>query len=257
MASRPNFMFDINSRRELHKPVVPHKATMVLDSFARHKVRSFADLGACWGVNAGYSYQALMSFAIERAYIVDTHITELAKHRLKLYPAAETVVGEIGYTETVDRIPPVDAVIMFDMLVHQANPDWDEIIRMYAPKGRLFLIYNQQWVGSEHTVRLVDLGKEAYARNTPGGTNDAGVSIDARVEELFANLDKPHPLFDKSYRDAHNYWQWGITDADLIATMWKHGFRLEAMNDYGHFYGPLPNFRNHGFVFVREKPWEY
>ncbi len=250
-------LFQINGKEELHKPIVKNKGRMILEAFEHHKVRSFADLGACWGVNAGYSYLALMSSQIEKAYIVDTAVTELSRQRMRLYPNLEFIEGEIGYRQTFERVGPVDAVIMYDMLVHQARPDWDEIIDMYAPKTRLFIVYNQQWVGSERTVRLIDLGREAYARNTPGGTNDAGVSVDRRIDELFEKLDEPHPLFDKTYRDAHNYWQWGITDADLVKVMWRNNFRLDWIQNFGRFYGPLPNFENHGFFFVKNKAWEY
>ena len=34
---------------ELHKPIVPHKAEMILDAFAKHRVTSFADLVAAIG----------------------------------------------------------------------------------------------------------------------------------------------------------------------------------------------------------------
>ncbi|MEM6662231.1 MAG: hypothetical protein AAF666_08640 [Pseudomonadota bacterium] len=250
-------LMEIEGKSELHKPIVPNKGRMIMDAFEKYRVRSFADLGACWGVNAGYSYQAMMSFNIEKAYVVDTHVTNIAKQRAKLYPNLQFVTGEIGYKDTVDQIPGVDAIIMYDMLVHQANPNWDQIIDMYAPKTRVFIIYNQQWTGSEKTQRLIDLGKEAYLKNTPGGTNDAGVRVDKRIDELFDNLDKKHPLFDKKYRDAHNYWQWGITDADLIDAMWRNNFKLEWMKNFGNFYGPLPNFENHGFFFVKNDAREY
>lgn len=250
-------LMEVGGRQELHKPIVPNKARMILEAFEKYKVRSFADLGACWGVNAGYSYLGMMSHRIDSAFVVDTHVTNIARHRMEMYPNVAFIEGEIGDPATSGRIGEVDAVIMYDMLVHQAKPDWDRIIDQYAPHTRLFIVYNQQWIGSERSVRLIDLGKDEFLRNTPSGTNDAGVAVRKRIDDLFDQLDQINPLFGKPYRDCHNFWQWGITDADLVACMWRNNFSLEWMQNFGHFYGPLPNFRNHGFYFVRNKAWDY
>lgn len=39
--------------------------------------------------------------------------------------------------------------------------------------------------------------------------------------------------------------------------MWRNNFRLDWMQNYGDFYGPLPNSENHGFDFVKNHPREF
>lgn len=117
---------------------------MLLDGLERYRVRSFADLGACWGVNGGNSYLALMTGRIERGSLVDSVVTDLTRHRMALYPQIDCITGEIGDPATAAQIGQVDAIILYDVLVHQARPDWDEIIDLYAPRARCFIVYNQQ-----------------------------------------------------------------------------------------------------------------
>ena len=67
----------------------------------------------------------------------------------------------------MQQIGKVDAITLFDVLLHQVNPDWDEILEMYAPSTTYFIIYNQQFVAADKTVRLLDLGYEDFFKNVP------------------------------------------------------------------------------------------
>ena len=103
----------------------------------------------------------------------------------------------------------MDAIFLFDVLLHQVAPDWDTILEMYAKNVRVLGIYNQQWTGSDTTVRLLDLGEKEYFRNVPvDPTNET-------YKGLFTKLDQKHPYADRLWRDVHSIWQWGITDDDL------------------------------------------
>ena len=84
------------------------------------------------------------------------------------------------------EVGDVDAVILYDVLLHQVRPDWNEVLRMYAPRTRHFIVYNQQWVKGPDTVRLVDLGKDEYFRSVPAGSAGFRSYVD-----LFDNLDQP------------------------------------------------------------------
>ena len=44
---------------ELDREILPHKTDLIDRALAIHKIRSVVDLGACWGVNGGYSFHAM------------------------------------------------------------------------------------------------------------------------------------------------------------------------------------------------------
>ena len=99
------------------------------------------------------------------------------------------------------------------------DPDWDQVLELYAPATSSFVIANPQWERGETTVRLIDLGRERYLEAVPPGE---------ATPELFDRLDEWHrgPAAAVS-RHANHVWQWGITDADLVAKMDELGFSLE------------------------------
>ena len=107
------------------------------------------------------------------------------------------------------------------------------------------VIYNQQWIGKGDVVRLFDLGEEEYFRNVPHKRSHPIYS------DLFRKLDQPHPDHGgRLWRDVHNVWQWGTSDHALESKLAEVGYKLEFKQNYGRF-GRLPQFENHGFVFVR------
>lgn len=95
----------------------------------------------------------------------------------------------------------------------------------------------------------MDLGADEYFRNTPREPTDT-LQHGTSYQDLFDKLDELHPQHDRLWRDIYNIWQWGITDADLIATVEALGFRMQYYKNCGRF-GQLPNFENHAFVFKR------
>jgi hypothetical protein len=205
-------------------------------------VRSLAELGGCWGVDGDYLFRAVEHHEIDRAVEVDTHPTEGFKARAAARPQVELVQGNFGTPEAAERVGEVDAVVFFDVLLHQVNPDWDEVLAMYAPRTRTFVILNQQWTQGDKTIRLHDLGKEEYLENVPEREFHKSV-ID--------KLDEIHPVHKRPWRDVHHIWQWGITDGDLEGKATELGFRRAFYEDVGRFPG-LQNFRNRGFIFVRD-----
>ena len=206
-----------------------------------HGVRSLAELGGCWGVDGDYLFHAVENHEIDRAVEVDTHPTDGFKARAATHSQVELVEGNFGAPESAERVGDVDAVVLFDVLLHQVAPDWDEILTLYAHRARCLVILNQQWTGGDRTIRLHDLGPEEYLENVPERELHASV-ID--------KLDEVHPVHDRPWRDVHHIWQWGITDADLEAKASELGYRQAYYEDVGQFPG-LENFRNRGFIFVR------
>lgn len=220
------------------------KRAIIDFAFQRFGLTSFADLGGVWNVAGGYTFYTLEKFSIKKAFLVDTDFTDEVRKRASAYPSLQLIHGNFGNPETIADIGSVDAVMFFDTLLHQVNPDWDKILELYASNAKHFLVFNQQFIASEHTVRLFDLGEEGYFRNVPHARNEAP------YDTLFQNMYEVHPQHKRIYRDIHNVWQWGITDDDLITRMKSLGFTMQFYKNAGRF-GNLENFENHAFVFSR------
>ena len=215
---------------------------MIDRAFSSLDVKSFADLGGVWAVDGGYTFYALERFKIERACLVDTEFTEAVRARAKRHPQLRLIETNFGDASVVEQIQPVDAVLMFDVLLHQVDPDWDDILRMYAPATRAFVIVNPQFTARPRTTRLVDLGREGYIELVP------------RLplhESVFSHLDEIHPKYGRPHRDIHEIWQWGIVDEDLDQVLGSLGFSCRERRDAGPWFG-LAGFSNRAFLYVRD-----
>jgi hypothetical protein len=234
----------LKDAQQRYGPLVLPKLDLLNFAFRQFRVSSFADLGAAYRVDGGYSFYALDSCGATKAVIVDTHPTEPLMGEAATRKGVEIVRANFGDPQVVQRVGEVDAVVIFDVLLHQVAPDWDTVLGLYAPKTRLFLVHNPQWLGPE-TLRLLDLGEERFLAVVPKTRNEAVYR---------AAIDRPHeinPAHGRPNRDVHHIWQWGITDSDLISTMRSLGFALRYFQDHGYF-GDLENFRNHSFVFEKD-----
>jgi hypothetical protein len=230
-------------RRRPPDVVLPLKRYVIDWAFARLPVRSFADLGGLWAVDGSYSFHALGHHEIERAYLVDEgYWTPATERRARSHPQLELVRGDFGAPPVRDRVGEVDAVLLFDVLLHQVAPDWDEVLALYAGVARCLCIVNPQWVGGTETVRLLDLGPEEYLASVPPQENH---------DEVVRRPDEIHPVHRRPYRDVHEIWQWGIRDETLVATLERLGFRQALYANEGSWNG-LERFENHGFVFFRD-----
>ncbi|MFH0794249.1 MAG: hypothetical protein V2A74_09495 [bacterium] len=206
--------------------------------------RSFADLGGVWGVDGAYTFYTLGRYELDSAYLVDARLNPNVIAQGEKFPQLKLIEGVFGERRIHEQIGRADAVFLFDILLHQANPSWDEILSIYSAKTRIFVVFGQQWIKTEHTVRLFDLGPEEYFKNVPHDqTHPSYVG-------LFENLDKKLPNWDRPYREKIDVWQWGITDKDLIESMRQLGFTLQYFKNCGPFQ-TLENFENHAFVFQK------
>jgi hypothetical protein len=105
--------------------LIGDKKALIDFVFQRFRPKSFADLGGVWNVAGGYTFYALEKFTIEKAFLVDTDFTDDVLQRAKLYPALEVVHGNFGKREIIRKVRDVDAVFLFDTLLHQVDPDWE------------------------------------------------------------------------------------------------------------------------------------
>ena len=224
---------------------VPHKAALANHAIQKHGARSFADIGGSWGVQGGYTIDILKNNEIDRAYLADGNLRGATRQRGEQFPQLELREGQFNEQAFINDFPEVDALVMFSILLHQANLDWDAFLEAWSPKARVIVVYNQMYKRDE-TVRFVDKGKDWYFKNVYHTNPDA-------IEEWFGRLDETHPS-GRKWRDMHHYWQFGITTEDLIAKMKSLGFKLDLFENFGPFHTrKTPWFENEGFVFVREQ----
>jgi len=227
----------------LDRPIQPHKAKLARHAVDKHRIRSFADLGACWGVNAGYALDLLSGFQIDKAFVVDQYITDLSVERGQAYPQLQFISGLLGDRSIIDATPKVDALIMYDILLHQVSPNWDEFLKAWSEKTDVLVIYNQMWTKGARTVRFVDKGLDWFLENVYH-TNRSG------VEAWFARHEQTDPQTGRKFKDAHTFWQWGITTPDLLDVVQRLGFRLEYFERFDRMAG-WPWIENQGFIFAR------
>lgn len=202
--------------------------------------RSFADLGGIWAVDGAYSHWAMERLEATRGVLVDDDLSTEARRCAARLSALELVEGNFGDPATAARVGAVDAVLLFDVLLHQVHPDWDEVLALWARRTRAFVVVEPHWTGPE-TVRLVDLDREAYlAAVPPSPLHDA----------LYDRLDELNPARGRPWRDVHDVWQWGIRDADLDAALGALGFVRRWQRDAGPWRG-LACFRETAGVWVR------
>lgn len=224
----------------------PNKTDLISLAIDRYRLKSIIDVGACWGVNGGYTFHALASGKIERAVIVDGEITGLTRERAAGDARLELRQGDIGDAEFIDALPRSDAAIIFDVLLHQVAPNWDEFLARYARKVDHFIIYNPDWSGGDTSVRFVDHDLEWNLENVPDGGRE-------RTCEWFARHDEWFPALDRPWRDVHMFWQWGIVEVDLIRTMRTLGFKLDSFNNYGPWADRYPNIQLNAYLFSRRQ----
>lgn len=206
---------------------------------------SIVDLGGVWGVDGAYTFYIADLYKPQKMILVDTNFTDVVIKKSGYRKEIQLIHGNFGDQELINSIGSLDTIIMFDVLLHQVNPNWDEVLGAYAKNARIFIIFNQQWTGSENTVRLIDLGQEGYYANIPHNQKHLP------YRNLFSRLDEIHPDHGRPWRDVHNIWQWGITDKDLISKMNKLGFKIIFFKNHGSFEN-LKNFENHAFIFEKQ-----
>jgi hypothetical protein len=201
----------------------PGKAEAIDYAVEQLGVESFASLeiAAAYGQWAFYTIDKP---AVQRGALVDLRPRRARGHLLSAIekaaerPDMRVLDGAFWDPRTVAEIGQVDAILLFDVLLLMVDPDWHQVLELYAPATSGFVISNPQWDGGETTIRLIDLGRDKYLEAVPPVKPHT---------ELFDRLDEWHPGQQRRYRDMTGIWQWGITDANLAAKMDELGFSLD------------------------------
>jgi hypothetical protein len=210
--------------------------------------RSFADLGGVWGIDGAYARYAADAHAPERGVVVDENFTERYLELERKLPGLTHLPGNFGRREVAEALGHVDVCMFYDVLLHQVDPDWHEVLALYAPACRRVAIVQPQWNGPE-TVRLLDLGEHDYMAAIP----EAEAAHGSVYDGLFERLDEINQQRGRPWRDVHDIWQWGISDRDLIARMGELGFGLRLFENTGPWRG-LERFHESAFLFDRDTP---
>jgi hypothetical protein len=209
------------------------------------RAKSFADLGGVWKVRGAYSVHTLRHHRIKRGILVDTDFPQGLEERLKSYRQLEIIRGDFALKQNADALGEVDVVYFFDVLLHQANPHWNEVLALYSRVSPCIVVYNQQFTQGEEAIRLTNLPLNKYVELVP----DFRLDI---YRWVFDHKSEIHPTYGKPWGDIHNIFQWGITDKALRDTMENLGYEEVYYANHGTF-SDLPSFQNHAFVFVRRE----
>ena len=204
---------------------------------------SFADLGAVWKVNAGYTFFTLNNFFITRGYIVDTHFTDVVNRKVAAAGNLTKIQANFGTDDVAKKIGHVDVVFLFDVLLHQVNPHWDEVLRKYSSVTDCFVIFNQQYVKSDTTFRLTGLSLEDYKAIVPMPRHEL-------YEFIYAHKDDLNEEHNRRWIDIPDIFQWAITDPDLRSVLSRLGFKEAYYKNCGPF-SSSTEFENHAFIFVK------
>ncbi|MYA09832.1 MAG: hypothetical protein F4060_02515 [Holophagales bacterium] len=212
--------------------------------------RSFADLGGCWGVNGAYAFRAaeLCGSTLKRGFVLDGNITPQTRETAARHPKVRLVETLLGSREAHDAVGYVGAVIMFDILLHQVNPDWNDFLLAWSQQTDTLVIYNQNWLKTPRTIRFVDRGLGWYRRNVVVWEDE---NQSTELDGWFARHHERDSR-GRLERDSYDFWQFGIRPLEMINLLAHHGFELVHMTRDAMPFGPKwPWIVNDGMVFRR------
>ena len=208
-------------------------------------ITKVADFGGIYIVNGAYLFYTIDKYQISKAIMIDTELTKEYLNSAKKYSQITSLETNFGNNNVASKFEKVDAIYLFDILLHQVNPNWDDILNFYSKKTKYFIIFNQMFTKSENSVRLLDLGIDEYFRHVPF----------KREHPLSQNLiNKMYEInheHDKIWRDIHHVFQWGITVNDLVEKLSKLNFELIYQKYCGQF-SYSKSFDDYAFIFKKK-----
>jgi hypothetical protein len=229
--------------------LVPGKRDLIDFAFQSYPIRSFADLGGAYSYPpGGYALYTVDKYKLPTGFLVDDHAPEGMEEELSKRPGVRFIRGNLALPDVAAQLGRVDAAYLFDVLCMQAAPDWRELLALYARRVKYILITSAQFDCFPRSTRLMDLSEEEYYECVPHE-----YAVDVRKLDLFAIREEVHPEYGLKHRDCPQYWQWAITDNDLLDTMRGLRFRLAYMKPLMKMDNiTKPGVETRGFIFVRE-----
>ena len=224
--------------------IKPFKADLIHRAIDKFNINTIADIGSCWGVHGGYIFDAINYDHNIKGIIVDGKITDNTKSTAQKYNNIILIEGGLGEDNIINKIGKVDATIMFDILLHQANPDWNIFLKKYLSISRIIIIYNQFIENASNSIRYIENGLNWYLENVPHHGEQ-------KVREWFHQ----HELYNSEQKclvkNIHNFWQWGITIPDFIELIYKNDFKIDYLCNYGPWNADYQHIINYGIIITK------
>lgn len=214
-----------------------------LDFVVGAGAQQIADLGGMWSVDGGYAAYLAGRYGVA-VDLVDTFISNQFRQNQPV--GVRWINGDFSRPNVLSQIRSPDTILMFDVLLHQADPDWRAVLWQWAPLCSQLVVAQPFWNG-EQSVRLLELGRDAYFEAIPHHPRDIP------YRGLFKKLDRVDPESGRLWRDAPHIWQWGIAVADLKRELAALGFGCVFASDPDR---SLKSFTRLGLVFRKGAPIE-
>lgn len=131
------------------------------------------------------------------------------------------VLGDFNSPEIIERVQqigPPDVALAFNVLLHQL--DWKQTLRRWSHVPCL-CIFGPRW-NEPKSVRLLDRGREWFHDHLL-----LPLKQQANYEGAVKILNGPNPY------ERLELWQWGVSEADLLACLNENGYRCLAAVDFG------------------------
>lgn len=206
---------------------------------------SLCDIGGVWGVDGGYGVYAKTVLGIEEVRIIDSHWTDTAKQFCN-DSGIKIVDSFIDSYLHEDRLGNIDCVCLFHFLLHQVSPDWREILRKLSSSVKIVLINNPQWIHGKAGFRLTELPSKEYFSLVPHSENEQN------YQDLYTAPLDIDAFHKKPRRDLHHFWQWAITNNDLITWMNSLNYDLRYIRP-STVWSHNNHFQDYGFIFYNTK----
>ncbi len=216
-----------------------------LFELANDDINTIADLGGIYKVHGAYAFYTIQKHHVSKVIQIDTELTSEYLDLSKKYNQILSLEMNFANTSVVSHIDKVDALYLFDVLLHQVNPNWDDILEMYSDKTKYFVIFNQMFTKSDKTIRLLDLGFDEYFKHVPFEKEHP---LSQNLINKTYEINQEH---GKIWRDVHHVFQWGITVIDLIESLRKLNFEL-VYHKYWGMFSYSKSFDDHAFIFKKK-----
>ena len=223
----------------------PSKLDLLCLANELYSPSSLCDIGGVWGVDGGYGVYAKTVLGIENVIIVDSHWTDTAIECCK-DSGVKIVDSFIDEYLSKSSLQNLDCVCLFHFLLHQVSPDWRDILRRLSSSVKVVLINNPQWTLEKAGFRLMELNSDEYFSFVPHSESEEN------YKDLFTAPLEIDPLHNKPRRDLHHFWQWAITNNDLITWMNSLGYDLMYIRP-STIWSHNKHFQDYGFIFYNSK----
>ena len=221
--------------KPIHLSFIPmeNKKALVHTAMQMVKPRTVTDFGGCWGIHGAYLWEAVDNYPVEEALLIDNFLTPQTREE-----AAKRSNVSIVQRDFSGLAHETDLALLFDILLHQVNPGWKEVVKLRTQNSRAIAIYNPQWNGEE-TIRLAEMSVREFFKVLPCSVKNAVYQKILR-DDAFGEA-----------RDSLALWQWGIIDAYLVNCFERNGFELVHKQDDGPW-RESPYFNWKGFLFIKQ-----